>query len=65
MLLYFDPGLGALILQFLIAAVAGIALFYRSLLEKIKTLFGIKKAQKDIFDDMDTDHKTQQGSDGT
>ena len=65
MFLYFDPGLGALILQFLIAAVAGVALFYRSVLEKIKSIFGMKKTQKDIFDDIDADHKTQQSSEGT
>ena len=65
MFLYFDPGLGALILQFLIAAVAGIALFYRSVLEKIKSIFGVKKNRKDIFDDIDADHKTQQNSEGT
>ena len=65
MFLYFDPGLGALILQFLIAVVAGIALFYRSVLRKIKSIFGIGKSPKDIFDDIDTDHKTRQSNEGT
>jgi len=65
MFLYFDPGLGALILQFFIAVVAGIALFYRSVLGKIKSILGIGKSSKDIFDDIDTDHKTQQSSEGT
>lgn len=65
MFLYFDPGLGALILQFLIAVVAGVALFYRSVMAKIRSIFGLGQSQKDIFDDMDADHETQQRSDGT
>lgn len=64
MFLYFDPGLGALLLQFFIAVVAGIALFYRKVTDKIKAFFGMKKERKDIFDDIESDHKTQQTRDG-
>lgn len=49
--LYFDPGTGALILQFLAAAVAGVLLFYRTVLHKIKSLFGIKEKEEDDFMD--------------
>ena len=49
--LYFDPGTGALILQFLAAAVAGVLLFYRTVLHKIKSLFGIKEKEEDYFMD--------------
>jgi hypothetical protein len=49
--LYFDPGTGALILQFLAAAVAGVLLFYRTVLHKIKTIFGIKDKEEDDFMD--------------
>ena len=49
--LYFDPGPGALILQFLAAAVAGVLLFYRTVLHKIKTIFGIKDKEEDDFMD--------------
>lgn len=63
MFLYFDPGLGALILQFLIAAVAAVALFYRSVIAKIKSIFGIGKTSEDIFDDLDADPKTTQNRD--
>ena len=49
--LYFDPGTGALIVQFLAAAVAGVLLFYRTVLHKIKSLFGIKEKEEDDFMD--------------
>lgn len=53
--LYFDPGTGALIVQFLAAAVAGVLLFYRTVLHKIKSVFGIKeKTQDDFMNDDDT-----------
>lgn len=53
--LYFDPGTGALIVQFLAAIVAGILLFYRTVLHKIKSFFGIKSKEEDNFmDDIDT-----------
>ena len=53
--LYFDPGTGALIVQFLAAAVAGVLLFYRTVLHKIKSVFGIKeKMQDDFMNDDDT-----------
>ena len=41
--LYFDPGIGALIIQTLIAAVAGIVLFSKNLLFKIKTFLGFAR----------------------
>ncbi|WP_078227859.1 hypothetical protein [Flavobacterium sp. LM4] len=48
--LYFDPGTGALIVQFLAAAVAGVLLFYRTVVHKIKSVFGIKnKAEDDLM----------------
>jgi hypothetical protein len=58
--LYFDPGTGALIVQFLAAAVAGILLFYRTVLHKVKSIFGIKEKKEDDFmDETDSteDHK--------
>jgi hypothetical protein len=59
-LLYFDPGTGALIVQFLAAAVAGVLLFYRTVMYKIKSIFGIKdKKEDDFMDETDPtkDHK--------
>lgn len=53
--LYFDPGTGALIVQFLAAVVAGVLLFYRTVLHKIKSIFGIRtKDEDDFMDDADT-----------
>jgi hypothetical protein len=58
-LLYFDPGTGALIVQFLAAAVAGVLLFYRTIVHKIKSIFGVKDKEKDDFMD-ETDSKENQ-----
>lgn len=53
-LLYFDPGLGAMIVQAIIAAVAGVVLFSKNLIYKIKLFLGlVKKDDKDVFDDID------------
>ncbi len=49
--LYFDPGTGALIVQFFAAAVAGMLLFYRTIIHKIKSVFGIKTKKEDDFMD--------------
>jgi hypothetical protein len=57
--LYFDPGTGALIVQFLAAAVAGVLLFYRTIVHKIKTIFGVKDKEEDDFMD-ETDSKENQ-----
>jgi hypothetical protein len=52
--LYFDPGLGAMIIQAVVAAVAGVILFSKGLMYKIKTLLGFSKNQEeDIFDDIE------------
>lgn len=62
MVLYFDPGLGALLLQVLIAVVAGVTLFYRNVIAKIKSILGIKKTEEDIFEDIDVPHKSEKQS---
>ncbi|MDX1271555.1 hypothetical protein [Bizionia paragorgiae] len=54
--LYFDPGLGAMILQAIIAAVAGVILFSKNVMYKIKTLLGlIKHDDQELFDDINVD----------
>ena len=54
MFLYFDPGLGAMIIQAIIAAVAGVVLFSKNLMYKIKVFLGIAKKDKDdVFDEID------------
>ena len=52
--LYFDPGLGAMIIQAVIAAVAGVVLFSKNLMYKIKIFLGITKPNDDeLFDDIE------------
>ena len=62
-LLYFDPGLGAMIIQGIIAAVAGVVLFSKNLMYKIKLFFSLVKKEDDLFDDIniedsDVENKT-------
>ncbi|HMI08721.1 MAG TPA: hypothetical protein VK528_14315 [Flavobacterium sp.] len=53
--LYFDPGTGALIVQFIAAGVAAVVLFYKTIMGKIKGIFGMKAKQEDDFmEDSDT-----------
>ncbi len=40
--LYIDPGTGSMIVQMLIAAFLGIAYFFRSIVNFIKSLLGMK-----------------------
>lgn len=64
--LYFDPGLGAMIIQAIIAAVAGVVLFSKNLMYKIKVFLGISKPiEDDVFDDIeikDSDIENQNSS---
>ncbi|UOX33000.1 hypothetical protein LXD69_13250 [Flavobacterium sediminilitoris] len=55
--LYFDPGTGALIVQFIVGAIAGITLFYKTLITKIKSFFGVKNHGNDDFMDETEDNK--------
>lgn len=51
--LYFDPGLGAMIVQAIVAAVAGFLLFSKNLWYNIKLFFGVvKKDTTELFDDI-------------
>jgi hypothetical protein len=64
--LYFDPGLGAMVIQAIVAAVAGVILFSKNLLYKIKIFFNLVKDDDDLFDDInikDTDVENKTNSD--
>lgn len=50
--LYFDPGTGALVVQLLVAAGASIALFYKRIANKFRSIFG-KKQEQDLMGDID------------
>jgi len=51
--LYFDPGTGALVVQVLAAAGAGIALFYKKIANGFRSVFGKKQQDQDLMGDID------------
>ena len=56
--LYFDPGLGAMLIQALVAAVAAAVLFSKNIMFKIKSMLGlIKDDEDDVFGDIDIEDK--------
>lgn len=65
--LYFDPGLGAMIIQAIVAVVAGVVLFSKNLMYKIKLFLGMsKKDDNDLFDEInvkDSDIENKSNSD--
>ena len=67
-ILYFDPSLGALIVQAIIATVAGVILFSKGLIFKIKLFFGFTKDNdNELFDDInvkDSDLDNKSSSEG-
>lgn len=64
--LYFDPGLGALIIQAIVAAVAGVIIFSKNVMYKIKLFLGISKPHEDeLFDDIDVDENDLENKDSS
>lgn len=51
--LYFDPGLGAMIVQAIVAAAAGILLFSKNVMYKVKSFFGLIKEEDEHYDSID------------
>ena len=52
--LYFDPAMGAMIVQAIVAAIAGVLLFSKNLLLKVKVFLGIVKPKgEELFEDID------------
>jgi len=61
--LYFDPGLGAMLIQALVAAVAAVVLFSKNIMFKIKSFLGlIKDDEDDVFGDIDIDDKKDENN---
>lgn len=54
--LYFDPGLGAMIVQAVVAAAAGVLLFSKNAMYKLKSFFGMTK-DDDGYDSIDVDEE--------
>ncbi|WP_452598202.1 hypothetical protein [Pontimicrobium sp. MEBiC01747] len=65
--LYFDPGLGAMIIQAVVAAVAAVVLFSKNVMYKIKLFLGlVKESDNELFDDInveDSDIENKTNSD--
>lgn len=53
--LYFDAGTGMLIVQAIAAAAAGILLFSKGVMYKVKGFFGLNKEEEDPYDSIDID----------
>lgn len=65
--LYFDPELGAMIIQAVVAAVAAVVLFSKNVMYKIKLFLGlVKESDNELFDDInveDSDIENKTNSD--
>lgn len=55
--LYFDPGLGAMIVQAVVAAAAGVLLFSKGVMYKVKSFLGLTKEEDDTYDSIDIDEQ--------
>jgi hypothetical protein len=53
--LYFDPGIGAMIVQAVVAVAAGVLLFSKGVWYKVKAFFGLLKEEEDTYDSIDID----------
>ncbi len=62
-LLYFDPGLGAMIVQAVVAVAAGVLLFSKNAMYKIKLLLGLTK-EEDTIDSIDVEEEDTDDSNG-
>lgn len=61
--LYFDPGLGAMIVQGLVAAAAGILLFSKNVMYKVKSFFGLTNKEEETYDSIDIEDDEIQDND--
>ncbi len=61
--LYFDPGLGAMIVQGIVAFAAGILLFSKNAMYKVKAFFGLLKDEDDKYDSIDIDEEETETND--
>lgn len=63
--LYFDPGLGAMIIQGIVAFAAGVLLFSKNAMYKVKAFFGILKEEDETYDSIDIDEEDTENNDET
>lgn len=55
--LYFDAGIAAMLVQAVVAAAAGILLFSKGVMYKVKSFFGLVKEEEDTYDSIDVEEK--------
>ena len=51
--LYFDAGIAAMLVQAVVAAAAGVLLFSKGVMYKVKSFFGLIKEKEDTYDSID------------
>ncbi len=61
--LYFDPGLGAMIIQGIVAFAAGVLLFSKNAMYKVKAFFGLIKEEDDTYDSIDIEEEDTEDND--
>ena len=55
--LYFDAGLAAMLVQAAVAAAAGVLLFSKGVMYKVKSFFGLVKEKEDTYDSIDIEEQ--------
>ena len=63
--LYFDIGTGAMIVQAVVAVGAGVLLFSKGVMYKVKSFFGLIKEEEDTYDSIDIEEKDADKHDKT
>ena len=63
--LYFDPGLGAMIVQGIVAFAAGVLLFSKNAMYKVKAFFGLIKEEDETYDSIDIEEEDTENNDET
>ncbi len=55
--LYFDPGIGAMLAQVIVAGAAAVLLFSKAIMYKVKSFFGFKQEEEDTYDSIDIEEE--------
>jgi len=55
--LYFDAGIAAMLVQAVVATAAGVLLFSKGVMYKVKSFFGLIKDNEDTYDSIDVEEK--------
>ena len=61
--LYFDAGIGAMVVQAVVAASAGILLLSKGVMYKVKSFFGLVKENDDTYDSIDLEEEDTEEND--